>query len=93
MPPKTATGTVALQVGDANDNCPTLTNNVQYVCSDTEVINVTAVDEDGDPNSAPLSFSLITEESRKEWRIEPTNGVVPYFWCVCLLPVCFLPGS
>ncbi|XP_019132311.2 desmoglein-2-like [Larimichthys crocea] len=76
VPPKIVTGTIALQVGDENDNCPSLTNNVRYTCSDTEVIYVTAVDEDGDPNSAPFSFSLLEKESQDEWRIEidPFNG-------------------
>lgn len=77
-PPKIVTGTIALKVGDVNDNCPVLTHNVEYVCSDTEVINITAVDEDGEPNSAPFSFSLVPE-SQKEWSIEPLNGMVPYF--------------
>uniref|UniRef100_A0A8P4KDP5 Desmoglein 2 n=1 Tax=Dicentrarchus labrax TaxID=13489 RepID=A0A8P4KDP5_DICLA len=72
-PPKMITGTIALQVGDVNDNCPSLTNDVEYICSDTEVINVTAVDEDGDPNSAPFSFSLVSEETQGEWRVEPSN--------------------
>lgn len=69
------TGTVALQVGDVNDNCPTLTNAVKYICSDTEVVDVTAVDEDGEPNSAPFSFSLVAEKSQGEWRVEPLNGM------------------
>lgn len=78
---KMATGTIALKVGDANDNCPSLVNRVEHVCTDTEVVNVTAVDEDGDPNSAPLNFSIVTKESRGEWRVEPLNGEVS-------LPVC-----
>ncbi|XP_049911254.1 desmoglein-2-like [Epinephelus moara] len=69
-----ATGTIALKVGDVNDDCPTLTNHVEYICSDTEVINVTAVDKDGDPNSAPFTFLLVEEESRGDWRVEPLNG-------------------
>nr|XP_033477415.1 desmoglein-2-like [Epinephelus lanceolatus] len=69
-----ATGTIALKVGDVNDDCPTLTNHVEYICSDTEVINVTAVDEDGHPNSDPFTFLLVEEESRGDWRVEPLNG-------------------
>lgn len=78
------TGTIALQVGDVNDNCPSLTNKVEYICSDTEVITVTAVDEDGDPNSAPFSFSLVAKDSLEEWRVEPLNGMVPYVLSVCV---------
>uniref|UniRef100_A0A3Q3GTY3 Cadherin domain-containing protein n=1 Tax=Labrus bergylta TaxID=56723 RepID=A0A3Q3GTY3_9LABR len=74
VPPKIVTGTIALQVGDVNDNCPTLTNNVEYICSDTQVVNVTAMDEDGDPNSDPFSFRLLEEKSQGEWRIEPLNA-------------------
>lgn len=69
-----ATGTIALQVGDANDNCPSLTSTVEYSCSGTEVFTVTAVDEDGDPNAAPFTFSLVEGESQGEWGIEPANG-------------------
>lgn len=69
-----ATGTIALQVGDANDNCPSLASNVEYSCSDTEVFTVTAVDEDGDPNAAPFTFGLVEGESQREWGIEPANG-------------------
>lgn len=87
-----ATGTIALKVGDANDNCPSLVNRVEHVCTDTEVVNVTAVDEDGDPNSAPLNFSIVTKESRGEWRVEPLNGEVSLPVCVkkkcCLCSTC-----
>ena len=37
MPTQTATGTIAVHVEDTNDNCPTLTSHVQYLCSDTKV--------------------------------------------------------
>lgn len=73
------TGTIALEVGDVNDNCPSLANNVEYICSDTEVINVTGIDEDGDPNSAPFTFSLTEEESQGEWRVEPLNGTLSVY--------------
>lgn len=78
MPPKVITGTVALQVGDVNDNCPTLTSHVEYICSDTTVVNVTAVDEDGHPNAAPFNFSLVSDES--EWRVEPLNGMIQFLF-------------
>lgn len=81
-----ATGTIALQVGDVNDNCPSLTNDVEHICSGTEVVSVTAVDEDGDPNAAPFTFSLVAEESRGEWKVEPANGTTTYF----LSPVRFV---
>lgn len=80
LPVKMVTGTIALQVGDVNDNCPSLTSNMKAVCSDTQIINVTAVDVDGDPNAAPFNFSIVTEKSQGEWRLEPLNGMVPYLY-------------
>ncbi|XP_062280149.1 desmoglein-2-like protein [Scomber scombrus] len=77
MPSKTATGTLALQVGDTNDNCPTLIDPIQKHCSYTEVVNIIAEDEDGDPNSAPLTFNFVDEKSMKKWRVEPLNDWVP----------------
>lgn len=37
MPTQTATGTIAVRVEDTNDNCPRLTSDTQYLCSDTKV--------------------------------------------------------
>ncbi|KAF3835609.1 hypothetical protein F7725_028167 [Dissostichus mawsoni] len=73
-PPKMSTGTIALQVGDVNDNCPTLTKQKEHICSDTEILTVTAVDPDGDPNSAPFNFLVVSGKSQGEWRVEPLNG-------------------
>uniref|UniRef100_A0A9J8AFG1 Desmoglein 2 n=1 Tax=Cyprinus carpio carpio TaxID=630221 RepID=A0A9J8AFG1_CYPCA len=72
---QTSTGTIALQVEDLNDNCPKLLNNVQTVCHDTRVVNVTAEDEDSDPNGAPLEFSLIQEKTRGRWNLQRINDV------------------
>ena len=79
---KMTTGTIALKVGDTNDNCPSLVNRLEHVCEDTEVVHVTAVDKDGDPNSAPLTFSIVTKESQGEWRVEPLNGELSLPICV-----------
>ncbi|RXN13389.1 desmoglein-2-like protein [Labeo rohita] len=75
LPPQTSTGTIALQVEDLNDNCPRLLNNVQTVCSDTRVVNVTAEDEDSDPNGAPLEFSLIPEKTKGKWNLQRINDI------------------
>uniref|UniRef100_A0A8C2D6V8 Cadherin domain-containing protein n=1 Tax=Cyprinus carpio TaxID=7962 RepID=A0A8C2D6V8_CYPCA len=72
---QTSTGTIALQVEDLNDNCPKLLNNVQTVCSDTRVVNVTAEDEDSDPNGAPLEFRLIQEKTKGKWNLQQINNV------------------
>lgn len=72
--PQTSTGTIALQVEDLNDNCPKLLNNVQTVCSNTRVVNVTAEDHDSFPNGAPLKFNLIQEKTRGKWNLQSING-------------------
>ncbi|XP_016373038.1 desmoglein-2-like [Sinocyclocheilus rhinocerous] len=72
---QTSTGTIALQVEDLNDNCPKLLNNVQTVCSDTRIVNVTAEDEDSDPNGAPLEFSLIQEKTKGKWNLQRIDDV------------------
>uniref|UniRef100_A0A3B1K9Y3 Si:ch73-74h11.1 n=1 Tax=Astyanax mexicanus TaxID=7994 RepID=A0A3B1K9Y3_ASTMX len=79
VPPKTATGTIALQVEDSNDHCPKLTSTYQSVCSDTKIINVTAFDEDVNPNGEPYKFVLIEEETRGKWEIVPVNGTTVSF--------------
>uniref|UniRef100_A0A8C6ZCJ8 Desmoglein 2 n=1 Tax=Nothoprocta perdicaria TaxID=30464 RepID=A0A8C6ZCJ8_NOTPE len=73
-PKKTVTGTVLLQVEDANDNCPIIVDPVRTVCSDTKSIDVTATDLDSYPNSAPFSFTLIEQEgTTNEWMIGSRN--------------------
>ncbi|XP_068014847.1 desmoglein-2-like [Melanerpes formicivorus] len=75
-PKKTATGTVVIQVQDENDNCPVIVNPVQTVCSDAKLVDVTANDLDGHPNSDPFSFTVIDkpEGTAKNWIIVSTNG-------------------
>ncbi|XP_067086301.1 desmoglein-2.1-like [Osmerus mordax] len=70
MPIKTATGTIAIHVEDSNDNCPVLISTQEYLCSGTELFNVTAEDKDANPNGAPLKFTLVSEESMGVWRVE-----------------------
>lgn len=71
---QTSTGTIALQVEDLNDNCPKLVDNVQIVCSDASMVNVTAEDGDSDPNGAPLEFRLIQEKTKGKWNLQQING-------------------
>ncbi|NXR15649.1 DSG2 protein, partial [Semnornis frantzii] len=75
-PRETATGTVVIQVQDENDNCPVIVNPVQTVCSDAKLVNVTANDLDGYPNSDPFSFTVIDkpEGTAKKWLIVSSNG-------------------
>lgn len=74
MPAKTATGTVAIQVEDFNDHCPTLTSQKQIMCTTDEAIYVTAVDKDFFPNSAPFRFTIIPEGTTGKWDLEHFNG-------------------
>ncbi|XP_029447034.1 desmoglein-2 [Rhinatrema bivittatum] len=71
LPGQTATGTIALKVEDANDNCPTIVEPIQTVCDDTKYINVTAVDKDAFPNGAPFTFTIVDEPpgTAKNWII------------------------
>uniref|UniRef100_A0AAR2KP01 Desmoglein 2 n=1 Tax=Pygocentrus nattereri TaxID=42514 RepID=A0AAR2KP01_PYGNA len=70
MPSQTATGTIALEVEDVNDNCPTLLSTLQRVCSDVPEVNVAAVDADAHPNGAPLQFLVIPEETTGKWNVK-----------------------
>lgn len=74
VPAKTATGTIALKVEDSNDQCPTLTSTYQQVCSDNKVVDVTAFDEDADPNGAPYEFVMVEEKSMGKWQMVTING-------------------
>lgn len=74
VPAKTATGTIALKVEDTNDHCPTLTSSYHQTCDNNKVVNVTAFDEDANPNAAPFQFALIEEESVGKWQMVPING-------------------
>ncbi|NXT34041.1 DSG2 protein, partial [Pelecanoides urinatrix] len=89
FPKKTATGTVVIQVKDENDNCPVIVNPVQTVCSDAKLIDVTANDLDGYPNSDPFSFTVIDkpEGTAKKWIIASRNGT-----SIQLVPQNLKPG-
>lgn len=80
MPSKTATGTIAIQVEDFNDHCPTLSSNVQTLCTDKDAVFVTAVDEDVPPNGAPFTFS-VPEDTKGKWTVEHFNGMCVQLMC------------
>uniref|UniRef100_A0A8D0D910 Si:ch73-74h11.1 n=1 Tax=Sander lucioperca TaxID=283035 RepID=A0A8D0D910_SANLU len=73
MPSKTATGTIAIQVLDHNDHCPTLTTTRSTLCSDVKTVNVTGFDEDVSPNAAPFTFRIIPKGTRGSWDVEVIN--------------------
>uniref|UniRef100_A0AAY4CUL9 Cadherin domain-containing protein n=1 Tax=Denticeps clupeoides TaxID=299321 RepID=A0AAY4CUL9_9TELE len=78
-PSKTATGTIAIKVLDSNDHCPHLTSTYKAICSDTKIVNITAFDEDADPNGAPFLFTLIPEDTTGLWEAENLNDTTARF--------------
>ncbi|XP_071342910.1 desmoglein-2.1-like isoform X2 [Trachinotus anak] len=73
MPGKTATGTVAIQVEDFNDHCPTLTSNIQTMCTTDDAVIVKAEDEDAFPNGPPFDFIIVPEGTEGKWQVEHLN--------------------
>ncbi|XP_067274613.1 desmoglein-2.1-like [Pseudorasbora parva] len=78
-PSKTATGTIAIQVEDFNDHCPTLLSKVLRHCTDKDAVLVTAVDEDAPPNGAPFTFNVVPEGTKGKWSIEHLNDTTAIF--------------
>uniref|UniRef100_A0A3B4F8X0 Si:ch73-74h11.1 n=1 Tax=Pundamilia nyererei TaxID=303518 RepID=A0A3B4F8X0_9CICH len=79
MPSKTATGTIAIQVTDGNDHCPTLTTNHASLCSDQKSVYITGIDEDVSPNAAPFTFRIIPDGTQGSWVVEVINGKKIWF--------------
>ncbi|XP_034562448.1 desmoglein-2-like [Notolabrus celidotus] len=73
VPGRTATGTVAIQVEDFNDNCPTVTSNFKTMCTTADSVIANAEDKDAFPNGAPFSFKIIKEGTKGEWQVEQLN--------------------
>uniref|UniRef100_A0A3B4V411 Desmoglein-3-like n=1 Tax=Seriola dumerili TaxID=41447 RepID=A0A3B4V411_SERDU len=73
MPGKTATGTIAIQVEDFNDHCPTLTSDIQTMCTTDDAVIVNAKDEDGFPNGPPFDFAIVPEGTEGKWQVEHLN--------------------
>lgn len=73
MTDKTATGTIAIQVEDFNDHCPTLSSTSQTLCSNDNMVYATAVDADTYPNAAPFEFE-IRSNTKEKWTVEHLNG-------------------
>ncbi|XP_034285548.1 desmoglein-2 [Pantherophis guttatus] len=75
-PPKTATGTIVIQIEDKNDYCPVLVTQKTTVCTDTKYINITVEDRDRHPNGGPFTFMIIDEPERMsdKWRIGQIDG-------------------
>ncbi|XP_035985728.1 desmoglein-2-like, partial [Fundulus heteroclitus] len=73
MSAKTATGTIAIQVEDYNDHCPTLTSDAKNMCTSKNSIIISAKDEDAFPNGAPFQFIIVPEGTEGTWQVEHYN--------------------
>lgn len=75
-PSLTGTGTLIIHLGDLNDNVPLLEVDKVNVClSDKETMtNITAIDLDLPPYSAPFHYELLGDVKGK-WRLEPNHGI------------------
>ncbi|KAG8131652.1 hypothetical protein E2320_009562, partial [Naja naja] len=78
IPPASGTGTLQIYLIDINDNAPELQPKEAQICErpNLNVINITAVDADIDPNVGPFVFELPSVPSaiRKNWTIKRLNG-------------------
>lgn len=74
FPPKTATGTLAIQVQDFNDHCPVLISSVETLCYSNRELKVTAMDKDKHSNAEPFQFNLVTKGTKENWSTERLNG-------------------
>uniref|UniRef100_A0A8C1PAY0 Desmoglein 2 n=1 Tax=Cyprinus carpio TaxID=7962 RepID=A0A8C1PAY0_CYPCA len=79
LPSKTATGTIAIQVEDFNDHCPTLASKVKTLCTEKDAVLVTAVDEDAPPNGSPFTFNVVPEGTKGKWTVEYFNDTTAIF--------------
>ncbi|KAI5104732.1 desmoglein-2, partial [Silurus meridionalis] len=71
--PKTATGTLAIQVQDFNDHCPVLMSSVEKLCYGNSVVYVTAKDGDKYPNAEPFEFKVVSQSTKENWSVERLN--------------------
>ncbi|XP_051517924.1 cadherin-like protein 26 [Myxocyprinus asiaticus] len=72
-PPMTGTGTLIIHLRDENDNSPMLEVDKQYMCFSERAIEITAVDPDLHPYSAPFRFELMGDVDGK-WKLNSNYG-------------------
>uniref|UniRef100_UPI00398E92D3 desmocollin-3-like n=1 Tax=Pristiophorus japonicus TaxID=55135 RepID=UPI00398E92D3 len=77
-PARTGTGTVIVNLEDANDHTPIIHNNHLHICENghQQFVNVSAEDLDVSPNSAPFTFSLsdTPPDIKTKWLISKHMG-------------------
>ncbi|KAI5619856.1 desmoglein-2 [Silurus asotus] len=64
-----------LDTGEVAENVSTY----QSICSDSNVVNVTAFDEDVYPNGKPYKFVLVEEETHGKWEMVTLNETTASF--------------
>ncbi|KAB5546043.1 hypothetical protein PHYPO_G00067560 [Pangasianodon hypophthalmus] len=77
QPPQTGTGTLVIYLADENDNVPLLVEDAVSMCLSDEktMTNITAVDLDLPPYSAPFHYELLEDDQMQgKWKIEPNHG-------------------
>ncbi|KAG7330516.1 hypothetical protein KOW79_006738 [Hemibagrus wyckioides] len=74
VPPKTATGTLAIYVENINDNAPILNSSVKTLCYGHSIVYVSARDKDLFPNGEKFEFILATKGTKEKWSIKPINA-------------------
>ncbi|XP_023671496.2 desmoglein-2-like protein isoform X1 [Paramormyrops kingsleyae] len=70
---QSSTGTIALMVEDTNDHCPVLVKMPQTMCTDHNVIYVTAMDNDLEPNGPPFVFTIVPGSTKEALMVEQIN--------------------
>lgn len=78
IPPASGTGTLQIFLLDINDNAPKVFPQETEICQKPEpnAINITALDEDLNPNAGPFAFELAHKPSdvRRNWTITRISG-------------------
>lgn len=79
-PAASGTGTLQIYLIDINDNSPALIPKESQICErmnrNVNGINITAADEDTDPNAGPFVFELsnFPTSIRRNWTISRISG-------------------
>uniref|UniRef100_A0A8B9HHJ9 Cadherin 2 n=1 Tax=Astyanax mexicanus TaxID=7994 RepID=A0A8B9HHJ9_ASTMX len=78
VPPASGTGTLQILLRDINDNAPLVFPEEVEMCEKPEPngINITALDEDLNPNAGPFAFELPYRplDVRRNWTLTRLNG-------------------
>lgn len=79
-PVASGTGTLQIYLIDINDNSPALVPKESQICERTSKnvngVNITAADDDTDPNAGPFVFELpnFPTSIRRNWTISRISG-------------------